>query len=66
MKLYSFQNQIKKAAMDNLVNSIVDRTGKTPGKYLLYEGDGLGEENVFEASHASALAGKNWQLGHQG
>jgi hypothetical protein len=64
MQLYIYTNQIKKTAMDNLVNSIVDRTGNTPGEYYFKEGSE--EENEFDASHASALADKNWQLGHLG
>jgi len=64
MKLYGYRNQIKKAAMDNLVNSIVDRTGKTPGKY--YFKYGSEDANEFEASHASALGAKNWQQGSLG
>ena len=64
MKLYGYRNQIKKAAMDNLVNSIVDRTGKTPGKY--YFKYGSEDANEFEASHASALDAKNWQKGGLG
>jgi len=64
MKLYGYRNQIKKAAMDNLVNSIVDRTGNTPGKY--YFKYGSEDANEFEASHASALDAKNWQKGGLG
>ncbi len=64
MKLYSHMNKIKKAAMDNLVNSIVNRTGNTPGIYYLYYGSL--DENEFEASHASTLADKNWQKGSLG
>jgi len=61
MCLYSHRNQIKKTAMDNLVNSIVDRTGNTPGEY--YFKFGSEEENEFEASHESVLIAKNWQQG---
>ena len=50
--------------MDNLVNSIVNRTGNTPGIYYLYYGSL--DENEFEASHASTLADKNWQKGSLG
>ena len=56
--LFCYENQIKKAAMDYLVNSIVDRSGMAQGMYDIEGTSGVGNE--FDASHLSALNLKNW------
>ncbi|MGI6572386.1 MAG: PL29 family lyase N-terminal domain-containing protein [Fermentimonas sp.] len=54
-RLECYSNQIKKAAMDNLVNSMTDRMGREAGKYKMGWGG-----NEFDDFHTNILTSKNW------
>ena len=60
--LYCYINAIKGENMTNLVNSLPNRNGKTPGKIKVYAQGASNEKNEITKDDVDIAEGKNWNV----
>ena len=60
IELYCYDNRIRGAGMTELVNSLCDRSGSSPGELRIC--DRIFEENIITTVQAKTAKNKNWSV----